>query len=58
MSIIMDYGSGNNRRYIDVSHLAARLEEKQPGLTEAMIGLHALTGYDFTLSCTKGKVKP
>ena len=43
-SIIMDFGSGNNRRYIDVFKIAALLEEKQPGITEELIGLHALTG--------------
>ena len=59
INIILDYGSGNHRRYISVSELAAMLEEKQPGLTEAQIGLHALTGCNFT-SCffRKGKVRP
>lgn len=58
INIILDYGSGNHRRYIGVSKLAAILE-KQPGMTEALIGLHALTGCDFT-SCffRKGKVRP
>ena len=57
--LILDYGSGNHRRYIGVSELAAVLEEEQPGLTEVLIGLHALTGCDFT-SCffRKGKVRP
>ena len=57
--LILDYGSGNHRRYIGVSELAAVLEEEQPGLTEVLIGLHALTGCDFT-SCffRKGKVSP
>ena len=59
INIILDYGSGNHRRYIGVSEMAAILEEEQPGLTEALIGLHALTGCDFT-SCffRKGKVRP
>ena len=59
INIILDYGSGNQRKYISVSELAAILEEEQPGLTEALIGLHALTGCDFT-SCffRKGKVRP
>ena len=48
INIIMDYGSGNHRRYIDVTKLADILEKKQTGITEALIGLHALTGYDFT----------
>ena len=54
----MDDGSGNHRRNIGVSKLAAILEKKQPGITEAIIALHALTGCDFT-SCffRKGKVK-
>ena len=59
MNIILDYGSGNHRRYIDVSNLAMVLEEKQPGVTAALIGLHALTGCDFT-SCffRKRRVRP
>ena len=59
INIILDYGSGNHRRYIGVSELAGKLEEEQSGITEALIGLHALTGCDFT-SCfyRKGKVKP
>ena len=59
MSLIMDYGSGNHRRYINVSLIAARLEEKHPGLTEALIGFHALTGCDFTSSFNRlGKLNP
>ena len=59
MSLVMDYGSGNHRRYIDVSLIAARLEEKHSGLTDALIGFHALTGCDFTSSFNRlGKVKP
>ena len=56
---IIDYGSGNHRRYIDVSNIAAILNEKQDGVTEALRGMHALTGCDFT-SCffRKGKLKP
>ena len=59
INIILDYGSGNHHRYIGVSELAAILEEEQPGLTEALIGLHALIGCDLT-SCffRKGKVRP
>ena len=51
-NIILDYGSGNHR-------LAITLEAKQAGLTKALLGLHALTGCDFT-SCffRKEKVKP
>ena len=42
-----------------MSNLAANLDEKQHRLTEALMGLHSLTGCDFT-SCFfgKGKVKP
>ncbi|CAM1331032.1 Uncharacterised protein g10458 [Pycnogonum litorale] len=57
--LILDYGTGNNRRYIDVTSIAASLEQKKVGLTSALLGLHALTGCDFT-SCffRKGKLKP
>ena len=41
MNIILDYRSGNHRRHIDVSNLAAILEEKQPEFTETLMGLHA-----------------
>ena len=58
-NFILDYGSGNHRRYIAVSNIAAILNEKQPGMTKALLGMHALTGCDFT-SCffRKGKLKP
>ena len=56
INLILDYGSGNHRRYIGVLELAAVLEEEQPGLTEALISLHALTGCDFT-SCFLRKEK-
>ncbi|KAG7162926.1 hypothetical protein Hamer_G001944 [Homarus americanus] len=42
LSIMMDYGSGNQWRYIYVSEIAAILEEKHSGLTEALLGLHAI----------------
>ena len=48
--IIMDCGSGNTRRYIDISSIATELEAKQPGLAAAQPGLHAFTGCDFTSS--------
>ena len=58
-SLIMDYGLGNHRRYINLSLIAARLEEKHQGLTEALIGFHALTECDFTSSFNRlEKVKP
>ena len=47
LSVIIDYGHGNHRRYINVSHLVVCLEEKQSGITDALIGLHALTGCGF-----------
>ena len=57
--IIMDCGSGNTRRYIDISSIATELEAKQPGLAAAQPGLHAFTGCDFTSAFyRKGKVKP
>ena len=51
IDIIMD-------QYIDVSKVAEILGKKQPGLSEALLGMHSLTGCDFT-SCFfgKGKVK-
>ena len=51
---LLDYGSGNHQMYIGVSKLAAILEEKKPGITEALIGFHALTLCFFR----KGKVLP
>ena len=57
--IIMDCGSGNSRRHIDVSSIAHALEEKQKGLVAAMPGLHALTSSDFTnVFYRNGKIKP
>ena len=57
---ILDYGSGNHRRYIVVPNIAPILNEKQDGMTiEALLGMHALTGCDFTLCFfRKGKLKP
>ena len=58
-NVILDYGSGNHRRYVAVSNIAAILDEKQAGMTESLLGMHALTGCDFT-SCffRKGKLNP
>lgn len=50
LSIIMDYGTSNNRRFIDISTISAELEKKQSGLSDALTGLHSLTGCDFTSS--------
>ena len=59
LSIIMDYGTSNNRRFIDISTIAAVLEKKQSGLRDTLTGLHSLTGCDFTSSFyRKGKKKP
>ena len=40
IEVIMYYGSSNNSRYIDVSHIACVFNEKQPGFTDALIVLH------------------
>ena len=54
----MDYGSINNRRYIDISDIATDLESMKKGLATAMPELHAFTGCDFTTAFyRKGKVK-
>ncbi|KAK4318061.1 hypothetical protein Pmani_010908 [Petrolisthes manimaculis] len=58
-TIIMDCGSGNSRRYINVTNIVNVLEERQPGLSRALLGYHAFTGCDFTSSFyRKGKLKP
>ena len=57
--IIMDCGSGNISRHIDVSSIANALEAKQKGLAAAMPGLRAFTDSDFTTAFyMKGKIKP
>ena len=50
-NIIIDYGSGNHRQYIVVSKIAAILNEKQAGMTEALLGMHALTAAAVTSHC-------
>ena len=47
-NIIMDCGTGNDRRFINVTNIAETLEERQPGYSRAMSGYHAFTGCDFT----------
>ena len=47
-TVIMDYGTGNNRRYINVTDIVNALEERTPRLSRAMPGYHAFTGCDFT----------
>ena len=58
-TVILDYGAGNNRRYINISQLSEILEEMHTGLTEALLGYHAITGCDY-VSCLfrKGKTTP
>ena len=47
--IVMDFGSGNNRRLINVTGIFQEsCEKKQNGLSEALIGFHAVIGCDFT----------
>ena len=53
-SIIMDCGSGNSRRHIDISSIANALQEKQKGLATIILGLHAFA----TAFYRKGKIKP
>ena len=57
--IVMDFGSANNRRLINVTDISRELEKKQTGLSEALIGFHALTGCDFNSAFyRKGKSIP
>ena len=57
--IIFDFGQGNTRRYIDVSSIHLKLEEFHTGFSKALIGLHALTGTDYTAAFfRKGKKNP
>ena len=57
--IIMDCGSVNSRRHIDVISITNALEAKQKGLSAAMPCLHSFIGSDFTTAFyMKGKIKP
>ena len=47
--IILDYGSGNHRQYIVVSNISAILNEKQAGITEALLGMVAVTSHCASL---------
>lgn len=59
LNIKMDYGSKNDRRFIDISGIAGVLESNGNGSTEAIIGLHALSGCDYTSAFyRRGKTKP
>ena len=53
--IAMDCGVGDNRRYINVSAIQSKVEEKKPGSSTALLGLHSLTGCECTSSfCGRG----
>ena len=57
--IIMDCGSGNCRRFINVNAITAALQGKRKRLASALPAIHAFTGCDFTSAFyRKGKVKP
>ena len=57
--LIRDCGTVNTQRYIDITALQSELEMKTPGLSRAMIGLHAFIDSDFTaVFPKKGKVTP
>ncbi len=47
-TVIMDCGTKNNRRYINITNITDNLEEVQHGLARALPGYHAFTGCDFT----------
>ena len=47
-NIMMDWGTGNSRRFINLSDITDVLEDMAPGLPRAMLGYHAFTGCDFT----------
>ncbi len=58
-TMMMDFGSANNRRLINITNISKQLEHLQPGLCEALIGFHALTGCDFNSAFyRKGKAIP
>ena len=58
-TVILDYGAGNNRRYINISQLSEILEELHTGLTKALLGYHAITGCDYvSYLFRKGKTTP
>ena len=58
-TVILDYGTGNNRRYINILQLSEILKEMHTGLTEALLGYQVITGCDY-VSCLfrKGKTTP
>ena len=46
--MLMDIGSGNHRRLVDVTEITRQLYILKSGLPEALPGFHAFTGCDFT----------
>lgn len=55
--IVMDCGTGNHRRFIDVNSIFEELKQV-PHLATALLGLHAFTGCDTNSAFyRKGKVK-
>ena len=57
--IVFDCGRCNSQRYIDVTSMHMNLKEIHEGLSKALVGLHAITGTDYTASFyKKGKKSP
>ena len=57
--IMVDFGTANHRKLINVTDISEQLEKTRAGLSEALLGFHALTGCDFTSSFyRKGKNIP
>lgn len=57
--MILDFGSANHCRFLDVSQIVEKLEKKRDGVRDALLGCHPLTGCDYTSSCfLKGRIKP
>ena len=54
-SLLMDVGQENNQRYVNVSDIFKEIENHFPGMSAAMIGIHAKTGSDFTSAFYKKK---
>ena len=59
VDVVMEFGIGATRRFIQITDIDNNLESTKPGLPKALLGFHALTGSDYT-SCfyRKGKSKP
>ena len=57
--ILFDCGQGNAQRYIDVTSMHMHFENVYEGFSRALVGLHALTGTDYTAAFyRKGKKMP